>query len=201
MEGQINDEYRVFEFTRKISERGQFSRYLNELGLIGSAVEVGVNRGHNSMTFIRFWKGQRLYLVDPWRYIAEYKDAVNEPDEHRESTYQEVLAKFHNYMDRVTILRMSSEEAAEAVPDELDYVYIDADHSYESCYNDIRLWWPKIKRGGMMAGHDVFFPGVIGVTNALIRFAVETGLQITVIPATFIDRVQVEAHSWFVMKP
>ena len=36
----------------------------------------------------------------------------------------------------------------------LDFVYIDADHSYESCLADINAWHPKIRVGGILSGHD-----------------------------------------------
>ncbi len=44
-----------------------------------------------------------------------------------------------------------------------DFVFIDGDHSYEGCLADLRAWWPKVKVGGRIAGHDHThdFPGVI----------------------------------------
>lgn len=49
------------------------------------------------------------------------------------------------------------------VPDNLDYVFVDADHSYDGCKGDIEAWWPKLRPGAIMAGHDYgsAFPGVI----------------------------------------
>jgi predicted O-methyltransferase YrrM len=43
-----------------------------------------------------------------------------------------------------------------------DFVFIDADHSYEAVLRDIDAWWPKVRPGGMLAGHDVHhtMPGV-----------------------------------------
>ncbi len=46
----------------------------------------------------------------------------------------------------------------------IDFAFIDADHSYEGCANDIELWYDKIKPGGVIAGHDYnekLFPGVV----------------------------------------
>jgi Methyltransferase domain len=45
----------------------------------------------------------------------------------------------------------------------LDFVFLDADHSYEGVSADIAAWTPKVKRGGIIAGHDFchYFPGVI----------------------------------------
>ncbi len=42
----------------------------------------------------------------------------------------------------------------------VDFVFLDANHSYESVVNDLRAWWPKIRPGGMLAGHDYTWTGV-----------------------------------------
>lgn len=52
--------------------------------------------------------------------------------------------------------------AASFVRDDLDFVYVDAAHDYEHCLADIKAWLPKVKKGGVIAGHDFdpVFPGV-----------------------------------------
>lgn len=51
----------------------------------------------------------------------------------------------------------------------LDYVYIDADHHYEAVVRDIDAWLPKVKRGGVIAGHDFAeYPG-FGVIKAVME--------------------------------
>lgn len=62
----------------------------------------------------------------------------------------------------------------------VDAVYIDADHARESVARDIAAWWPKLKRGGIMAGHDFSeeFPGVVAaVIEAFPAFAVHRGIR------------------------
>ncbi len=71
-----------------------------------------------------------------------------------------VLAKLEltNY---VTPIKLSTREAHKLFKDEsLDFVFIDADHSYEGVLEDIKLWHPKVKRGGTFAGHDYDWTGV-----------------------------------------
>ena len=47
-------------------------------------------------------------------------------------------------------------EACKDIENEsLDFVFIDADHSEESCFADIQAWYPKIKKTGMLLGHDI----------------------------------------------
>jgi predicted O-methyltransferase YrrM len=53
------------------------------------------------------------------------------------------------------VLRNSTVEAAAYFADEsVDFVYVDARHDYTSVKQDLETWWPKVKRGGILAGHD-----------------------------------------------
>lgn len=69
------------------------------------------------------------------------------------------------YSDRSHVLEMLTSEAASKIPDgSQDFVFIDADHSYEGCRQDIRMYLPKIRSGGLIMGHDYnasAYPGVI----------------------------------------
>lgn len=63
--------------------------------------------------------------------------------------------------DRLIVHPVSSLEASMAFLDNsLDVVWVDADHEYEGCLQDIRAWWPKIKPGGFMGGDDFMMLGV-----------------------------------------
>lgn len=66
---------------------------------------------------------------------------------------------------------MASIAAASRVPDvSLDFVYIDGCHQYENVLQDIYAWLPKIRYGGMLAGHDLcpVWPGVVQAVNEFI---------------------------------
>ena len=63
---------------------------------------------------------------------------------------------------RVAIVRMDTVEAAQHVPDgNLDFVFIDANHSYEGALADINAWTPKVRKGGLISGHDYNWPTVM----------------------------------------
>jgi predicted O-methyltransferase YrrM len=59
----------------------------------------------------------------------------------------------------------------------LDFVFIDADHSYEGCKADIEAWFPKVKPGGLLSGHDYDNPDFpeFGVKRAVDEFAARHG--------------------------
>lgn len=79
--------------------------------------------------------------------------------------------------DLIHTNRMSSEDASKLYGDEsLDFIFIDADHQYESVLKDIAGWLPKLKYGRTLAGHDYDWPGVkkavdefFGIENIVIR--------------------------------
>jgi hypothetical protein len=96
---------------------------------------------------------------------------------------------------KATFMQMPSLEAAKLIKDEsLDFVYIDALHDKQSVLDDITAWEPKVRIGGIVAGHDW---GHRGVTDAVMEF--------TKSPWIFpLYRTQVDAHdtlqSWFWVK-
>jgi predicted O-methyltransferase YrrM len=59
-----------------------------------------------------------------------------------------------SFRNRAIIHRKKSVDASIDVPDELDFVFIDADHSYEGCHSDIQAWAKKIRNDGLLCGHD-----------------------------------------------
>lgn len=80
---------------------------------------------------------------------------------HDESYERFSLISRKAYPGRIDIMRMKTHEAAQYVPDgSLDFVFIDADHTYEGCKQDLEDWAPKVRRGGVIAGHDINWPTV-----------------------------------------
>lgn len=140
-----------------VTKREDIALLLNELNLVGTAVEVGVFRGEFARLLLERWKGRKLILVDPWRHLGDYLDSWNLSDEETEENYRITLSVLSEFKNRVDILRMKSEEAAPFVPDNsCDFIHIDANHSYEAVKRDLELWYPKLRAGGVMSGHDYF---------------------------------------------
>ena len=71
-------------------------------------------------------------------------------------------------------------DAAKDILDGLDFVFIDADHSYDGCHADIEAWASKVRPGGLLCGHDydnVDFPQW-GVKRAVDEFVAANGLEL-----------------------
>src|SRR5690606_5275623 len=122
--------------------------------LTGDAVEIGTHRGEFAKHLLSQWDG-RLYCVDPWADVDGYNDLLTGTD--RESDYAICRGELSKFGARAEMIRMTSEQFAPFVQDEsLAFCYIDGDHREEMVRRDIALWWPKIKPGGILAGHDLW---------------------------------------------
>ena len=64
----------------------------------------------------------------------------------------------------------------------IDLAFIDGDHSFEGCLNDLRAVWPKMKRGGVILVHDCWDGS--GVGEAVLEFRKEVFFLIEVVPET-----------------
>jgi len=59
------------------------------------------------------------------------------------------------FFDKIELIEKSSVEAAKQFEDNsLDIVFLDADHKYKSVKEDIEAWYPKVRKGGILSGHD-----------------------------------------------
>lgn len=138
-------------------ERKNFGSFLQRRGLVHLALEVGTHRGQFAADFLQTWPGRLLYCVDHWLPHYDPDDGAAWGD--READYQEALRVLSRYGNRAQVLRKTSREAAATFQDgTLDFVYVDACHRYEAVLDDLETWWPKIRSGGILAGHDFICP-------------------------------------------
>jgi hypothetical protein len=128
-------------------------------GLIG--VEIGVDRGKNSDFLLRKLSLKKLYLID-------------------------IIKKVNIKNSRAVFIQKSSDDCTKIIPDNLDFVYVDGDHSYEQVKKDIKNYYPKIRKGGILAGHDI---NQTGVFKAVSEFAVKNNLD-----------VKVDFQDWVIVK-
>jgi len=123
-------------------------------------VEVGAFQGastaYMAVEIANSKKNIKLTTVDVWdRYTIDglsLKDPDSVPIDFVWHLYKENIKPVDHLVES---LRMSSVEAAKRFPDEsLNFVFIDANHVYEAVMHDLHAWYPKIKKGGHIAGHD-----------------------------------------------
>jgi hypothetical protein len=139
-------------------------------------------------------------MVDAWYELEDYNDMSNIGL--NQDAYLEAMRSINEFRDRAYMLRCLSKQAVDLFPDEsLDFVYIDANHEYSYVVEDIKLWYPKVKKGGIVAGHDYLdidwyddeysekdknkymwgdgqhFIGVFGVNPAVDEFCRENNIE------------------------
>ena len=121
----------------------------------GITAEIGVAKGRFSKNIVENNKPKKLFLIDAWKnFDMGYDDANMVDDNSHEERYQEVKEHFANN-DTVFLVRDYSVEAAKKFEDEFfDWVYIDANHSYDGVINDLKAWDKKVKQTGYIWGHD-----------------------------------------------
>ena len=136
--------------------------------LVGA--EVGVWRGEASRHLLRSLPELHLHMVDAWQTYPQratpssLKSAKQPAFDHARN---EAIRTTEFATDRRTIHRRDSVQAAENFDDSsLDFVFVDAEHSYDSAAADINAWWPKLKPGGILFGHDYGHPRFPGVKRA-----------------------------------
>jgi len=114
--------------------------------------EIGVQKGNNSKSILKELNIEELFLIDIW---GNYK-GIDEFNINSEKYYQYVFNLFKNDK-RVRIIRDFSVNAIKRFENEsLDFVYIDGNHKYKYVYEDINLWYKKVRQEGFIAGHDIF---------------------------------------------
>lgn len=126
---------------KSIKNRDDLGSLLRGLGLNGFGCEIGVQRGHNAKQILSQWNGQKFYLVDLWvgRSARFYPNIISH------------FSKISN----VKIIKSSSIEASKMFTDSyFDWVYIDAAHDFNNVLADLVSWYPKVRSGGLIAGHD-----------------------------------------------
>jgi hypothetical protein len=132
-----------------------FPKMVTDMGLLGEGAEIGVFDGEHADLLLGNWPGKLLYAIDPFfDELIDIKKIKTLPPP-RKNEQKRCHDRLARYGDRVKFLELTSEEASKTMADgNLDWAYIDACHSYESVTEDIRLWLPKVRKGGVLAGHD-----------------------------------------------
>jgi hypothetical protein len=182
--------------------RGELPFLLNQRGLVGCGVEVGVKRGEFSELLLERWHGAHVISVDPWQFApaGEWDDIGNVEQEEQDGYHDETARRLSRFGDRSTIWRQTGEEAAARIPHHsLDFVYLDARHDYVSVLSDLGDWFDKIRPGGVFAGHDYvdgqFAEGDFGVRSAVDEFFGGKNLKVGV------TRADLPWRSWWVQLP
>lgn len=128
-----------------------------------TGAEIGVFRGQFAAVLCREIPGLKYYGVDTWEPSRNHRSA-----RWLKHYFREARAALKQY--DATLMKMTSMEASKLLQDgSLDFVYIDALHDKAHVLEDIIAWEPKVRKGGMVSGHDWTHPGVTAAVTEYIE--------------------------------
>ena len=132
-----------------------FPILVQTLGL-KTGVEIGVDKGDFSALILENTSIEKMYCVDPWIDDFGSNHRPGYFDKSGNIRMKQAYDRLKPFVDsgRAEFVRSTGLEASKVVPDGLDFVYIDGDHSLEGIFFDIYAWAPKCKVGGILSGHD-----------------------------------------------
>lgn len=136
-------------------------------------VEIGILQANDTKVILDKLPIKKLYLIDPYLNSGKDGSEWKFDSSQRKRIAQKRLKK---YKSKIQWFYDFSYNVSDSIPNDLDFVYIDGDHRYESVKKDIELYYPKIKKGGVLAGHDYNY---YDVSRAVIEFANKSNLNVT----------------------
>lgn len=151
----------------------------------GTIVEIGSFMGLSSIlmaqTLLRTGNHQaRIYSVDTWEGSPEHQELDAIKDRKLFDIFKDNIQKA-GISSFIHPIRKSSTIAFEDFEDgSIDLLFVDGDHSFEGCYSDLVYWFPKLRTGGVLIGHDCEPDS--GVRSAVEKFSSETGIPYTIHP-------------------
>jgi predicted O-methyltransferase YrrM len=118
--------------------------------------EVGVYRGDFAARMLRDCESViRYYMLDPWRHLDDWNKPANHEDAVLAAFLEETKTKTEFAASKRVILRGKTTEVVDQVADgELDFAYIDADHTLKGIAIDLIRLYPKVRVGGLLGGDD-----------------------------------------------
>lgn len=131
-----------------------------------TVVELGVRDGDNAKSLLNVLNIKTLYLVDIWDV---YVDPNGTSYDYRD-VYEKVKKRFRKYGNKVQVLKGTLVEVIDSLPDNVDHMYIDANHQEKYVKEDIKNGYPVVRKGGVIGGHD-FGGNHIGVIKAVLDFS------------------------------
>jgi len=182
------------------TRRGQRRRLLAALPRRGVGAEIGTWEGEFAAQLLKHARPRRLYLIDPWEYRddpayaqAKFGDRAAGGQGRMDAIHDAVCARFERELAAGTVVvrRQRSTDAAREL-EQLDWVYVDGDHTYAAVLADLGAFFPLVKPGGVLAGDDY---GMVGWWDDGVRRAVDE------FTATRSCRLTVLGNQYMIVKP
>jgi predicted O-methyltransferase YrrM len=128
---------------------------------------LGCSTAYMIVEIVNSKKNIQFDVVDTWLGSPDetwaYKDVL---EQNNGCAYDVFVKNMGDAIQHVNPIKMESTQAAALYDDEsLDFIFIDSCHAYQSVKCDLKAWYPKLKKGGCIAGHDYGLSGVSAAVN------------------------------------
>jgi hypothetical protein len=159
-------------------------------------IEIGVAGGEHSKSIFETLDVAKLYCIDPYTIYDDYNEGklhfgVDQAPLDVTEIHAHKLLK--NYSENIVWIKKLSSDAVTEIKEKVDFVYIDGNHAEKYVKEDIENYFPLVKKGGIIGGHD-FYNGFQrehdGVVSAVIEFCTKKNI----VP-------RIELPDWWIIKP
>lgn len=140
--------------------------------------EVGVWQGDNAVSIMNNLNIEKCYFVDPYkRFVTASKRVFGKKRMLMNLIYTVVrLEPFGT--KKTQIVFKTSKKGCKDVPDNLDFVYLDANKKTKFVREDIKIWYEKVRKGGVFGGHDYCKEVDPQAFDEINNFIKNTGLKL-----------------------
>lgn len=148
----------------------------NEIPMDSVMAEVGVYQGRHAKQMYELAEPRELWLIDRWAAFRHNREKQTQWS--REITTGQMIDAMAKTAwevgpddPKVRMIRAESKVAAGLFRIRyFHYIYIDGSHDQESVQSDLQIWWPLVKDGWWIGGHDYDCKEFPGVTRAVDEF-------------------------------
>jgi len=158
-------------------------------------VELGSWKGHSISYLAEKNKNSEIYAVDLWEISlateADWIDVNRPRDKRYFEDYVDIKKIYDEYLEHNNtrhLINDIQEEASRAsrffYDEEVDFVFIDLWAKYDETIKTLKRWYPKIKKGGILSGHDY---NIEGVSKAVTEFFNQTPHDVKVMKSEIAD--------------
>ena len=174
-----------------------------------SVAEIGIDRGRLCRKILRTTRCdeylEEYWGIDKWTRFDEFGREYALENIEEKSKYLKIWAdkdsqwcdglcfkayKYMFYYPKLRLVRLPSYLAVRLFPDNyFDFVFIDASHLYEDVVKDITLWLPKVRKGGILSGHDYNHPKHEDVAKAVHDVIGADNIDKKIVDTVYIYRV------------
>jgi len=188
-------ELRVSHEAERSESYPHFARVIREKNL-DAGVAIGIAFGGQAEAILEQTSASELLGVDAYEArpaaaatnptaaaAAAASSALDLTAEQFENLFWYVIGRLSRFGARYNHVRGNSAQAAQLLNVELDFVMLDGDRSHAGMFQDLNLWFPKLRNGGVIGGHGYGAPSSTGVKAAVDGFFVSRGLTVHAEPA------------------